>query len=264
MYEELYTSLPDPEKYLKRISYRDPVTHTQETLSKLVFAHQKAVPFENFDICELGRPIILETLHLYEKIIAHRRGGYCFELNAGFAALLAALGFEVWPILARIYRATFGEQPMPPMHRVNLVCIGDKKFFTDVGFGGPMPAGALILEEDILQDFWGIRYRFEKRPHNRWILFRETSEKIVEPMIGFAEAPSEPVDFLTPNYHCSTHPDSMFTKNRMANIRFDDGFASINSGQFHLVRGSEDVTWPIESKERELALLKEYFNIELG
>ena len=82
-------------------------------------------------------------------------------------------------------------------------------------------------------------------------------------MIGFTEAPSEPVDFLTPNYQCSTHPDSLFTKNRMANIRFDDGFASINGGQFHLVRGDEDATQPIESKEQEFTLLKTYFGINI-
>ena len=263
MYEELYAALPDPDRYLERIAFRGSVAHSQEALSGLAFAHQKAVPFENFDICELGRPIILEIQHLYEKIVLNKRGGYCFELNAGFASLLTSLGFEVWPILARIYRAAFGEQPMPPMHRVNLTCIGDKKYLTDVGFGGPMPAGALLLEEDILQEVWGIRYRFERRPHNRWILFRETSEKTMDPMIGFTEAPSEPVDFLTPNYQCSTHPDSMFTKNRMANIRFDDGFASINSGQFHLVQGGADVTRPVESKEQERSLLKDYFGIIL-
>ncbi|MCL1805615.1 MAG: arylamine N-acetyltransferase [Clostridiales bacterium] len=263
MYEELYAPLPDSGRYLERIGWQGPADLTKEALSGLVFAHQKAVPFENYDICELGRPIILETLHLYEKIVANRRGGYCFELNAGFAALLSALGFEVWPVLARIYRGPMGEQPMPPMHRVNLICIGEDKYFTDVGFGGPMPAGALLLKEGDLQEVWGVTYRFERRPHHRWTLFRETSEKVMEPMIGFTEVPSEPVDFLTPNYHTSTHPDSLFTRTRMANIRFDDGFASINTEKFHIVRGERDETTEIQSKEQEFALLKEYFGISL-
>ena len=261
MYEELYAPLPDSGRYLERIAWEGVVRQSQETLDKLVFAHQKAVPFENYDICELGRPISLEIPKLYDKIAVNRRGGYCFELNAGFAALLAALGFEVWPILARIYRGAFGEQPMPPMHRVNLVCMGGEKYFTDVGFGGSMPAGSLVLKEDVIQEVWGLRYCFERRPHHRWTLFRETSEKVREAMIGFTEVPSEPVDFITPNYHTSTHPDSLFVRSRMANIRFDDGFASINGEKFHVVRGGNEETIEIQSKEQESDLLKKYFGI---
>ena len=145
MYEELYEAIPGTEEYLKRIGYSGSAAHTQDTLSALVFAHQKAVPFENFDICELGKPAVIEIMKLYEKVVLDRRGGYCFELNAIFAALLQAMGFEVWPILARICRAAMGEQPTPPMHRINLVCLDGKKYFTDVGFGGAMPAGALVL-----------------------------------------------------------------------------------------------------------------------
>ena len=263
MYEALSAPIPDFGLYLKRIAYHGPLDHTREVLSGLVYAHQTSVPFENYDICELGRPISLETLHLYDKIVLHRRGGYCFELNASFASLLTALGFEVWPVLARLFRAPNGEEPTPPSHRVNLVCLGDQKMFLDVGFGGPMPSGALILEGNTRQEIRGFRYFFEKRPRNQWILYRESSGKAVEPMLGFAETPSEAVDFITPNYYTSTHPDSLFVRGRIANIRFEDGLASIGNGQFHLVRGGNDTTCPIESKEQETALLQEYFGITL-
>ena len=263
MYEELIASLPDHDQYLKRIAYGGPVAHTRDVLSALVFAHQKSVPFENYDICELQLPITLGIEHLFDKVVIRRRGGYCFELNAIFASLLTSLGFEVWPVLARIYRGTEGEQPMPPSHRVNLVCMDGQKYLTDVGFGGPMPAGALLLEEDTIQETRGVRYRFAKRPHHRWTLFRINDEEEVIPMIGFTEAPSEAVDFITPNYYTSTQPESMFVRTRLANIRFDDGFASIGNGQFHLVRADSDNTIPIESKEQEFSLLREYFGISL-
>ena len=263
MYEELTAPLPDHGRYLARIAYHGPLDHSQETLSELVFAHQKAVPFENYDLCELGRPIMLGIPDLYDKVVLRRRGGYCFELNAVFASLLTALGFEVWPVLARIYRAASGEQPSPPSHRVNLVCLDGRKYFLDVGYGGPMPSGALVVEEGAIQEIRGFRYFFERRPHNRWILFRENSAKENEPMIGFTEAPSEAVDFVTPNFYTSTNPSSMFVTGRIANIRFDDGLASIGNGRFHLQRGAEDADIAIESKEQEFALLKQYFGIDL-
>ena len=262
MYEELSAPLQDKGTYLQRMRYNGPPEVSAAALSALVFAHQKAVPFENYDICELNQPISLEIPHLYEKVAVQRRGGYCFELNASFAALLAALGFTVTPHLAMIHRGN--EQPSPPLHRINLVAIGDKQYFTDVGFGGAMPAGAVRLEEGPPQDVQGSKYHFEKRQNERWVLFRETSEKTIEPMISFSAYPSDPVDFIAPNYYTSTHPSSLFVRNRMANIRFDDGFASIGNGVFHLVRGGSDTTTEISTKAQEYALLEEYFGIKLG
>ena len=263
MYEAFTAALPDKERYLERIGYQGAVSHTQEALSALTYAHQTTVPFENYDICELGRPISLEIESLYEKIVVNRRGGYCFEMNAAYASLLTALDFDVWPILARLYRAQLGEEATPPLHRVNLVCMDGRKYLVDVGFGGPMPGGSLILVEDEIQEVRGTKYHFKKRPHNRWTLYRENSEGTIDPMMGFAEVPSEAVDFVTPNYYTSMNPESMFVRSRMANLRGEGGFATISNGQFHLVRGESDTTEPIESKEQEFAILKEYFGIVL-
>ncbi|MCL1849652.1 MAG: arylamine N-acetyltransferase, partial [Clostridiales bacterium] len=232
-------------------------------LSALAYAHQTTVPFENYDICELGRPISLEVEKLYEKIVLNRRGGYCFEMNGAFAALLTALGFDVWPILARLYRAPLGEEATPPSHRVNLVHLDGKKYIVDVGFGGPMSRGALLLEADTVQDVRGNLYHFEKRPHNRWALYRESSEGEIVPMLGFTETPAEPVDFIAPNFYTSTNPESMFVRGRIANLRRNDAHASISNGEFHQIRDGVDTTVAIESKAQEFAILEEHFGIVL-
>ena len=263
MYEALSAPLPDRERYLERIGYSGPVEHTQEVLSALVYAHHQTVPFENYDLCELGRPISLEIEHLYDKIVVNRRGGYCFEMNAAFASLLTALGFDVWPILARIFRAPNGIEPTPPLHRINLVCIGDHKYFVDVGFGGAMPAGAVALEDGAIQEVRGSLYHFKKQPLDKWVLYRETSEKAIEPMIGFTERPNEAVDFITPNYYTSMNPESMFVRGRIANLRSDDGFVTISNGLFRQVTQTGETSTPVESKEQEFALLKEHFGIVL-
>src|ERR1700756_3438129 len=68
-------------------------------------AHQMSVPFENLSI-HLGEPIRLAEADLLAKVVARRRGGFCYELNGAFALLLSALGFEVERVAARVYGGT--------------------------------------------------------------------------------------------------------------------------------------------------------------
>ncbi|MGH2914977.1 MAG: arylamine N-acetyltransferase [Solirubrobacteraceae bacterium] len=61
------------------------------SLAQLHRAHVTAIPFENLDpYC--GLPVSLEPDALYDKLVARRRGGYCFEQNLLFAAALIRKG----------------------------------------------------------------------------------------------------------------------------------------------------------------------------
>ena len=84
----------DIKAYLERINYRGSLEPTAETLRELQVAHLLAVPFENLSI-HAGQPIVLEDEALFAKIVERRRGGFCYEANGLFAALLRALGFPV-------------------------------------------------------------------------------------------------------------------------------------------------------------------------
>src|SRR5688500_17222542 len=99
----------DVARYLARINYSGPTVPTIETLLGLQRAHLYTVPFENLDI-GLGRPIQPEAAAIEEKIVARRRGGFCYELNGLFALLLRELGFRVTLLAAGVYsdkRGTF-------------------------------------------------------------------------------------------------------------------------------------------------------------
>ena len=84
----------DVDAYLHRINYRGSLAATAQTLRDLQTAHLLTVPFENLSI-HSGELIILDDDALFEKIVLRRRGGFCYELNGLFAALLRELGFEV-------------------------------------------------------------------------------------------------------------------------------------------------------------------------
>lgn len=73
---------------MKKLS-QDPVT----ALGQLMKAQLSSVPFENFDVI-LGRQsepfeeIQLDAEAFYKKIVEDNRGGFCFEQQATFIALL--------------------------------------------------------------------------------------------------------------------------------------------------------------------------------
>jgi arylamine N-acetyltransferase len=48
---------------------------------------------------------------LFEKIVIRRRGGFCYEANGLFAALLRALGFDVKMLSAGVANAEGGFSP---------------------------------------------------------------------------------------------------------------------------------------------------------
>src|SRR5690348_1148972 len=98
------------ERYLARIGYTGPIEPNADVLRSIHRAHMWAVPFENLDI-SLKRPIVCNEERFLQKIVNERRGGFCYELNGAFAALLRALSFDVNLLSARVPRGEAGDGP---------------------------------------------------------------------------------------------------------------------------------------------------------
>src|SRR5271154_1096827 len=113
------TSLDDgwTDDYLARLGLKRPASADLEALRQLQRAHLLAVPFENLSI-HLGEPIVLDQAALVAKVVQRRRGGFCYELNGAFAALLTALGYRVSMLSARVFGA--GGLPSPPFDHLTL------------------------------------------------------------------------------------------------------------------------------------------------
>jgi N-hydroxyarylamine O-acetyltransferase len=124
--------MADVQSYLARVGYKGPTSPTLETLRAIHYAHLLAVPFENLDIA-LGRKIALDEDSFIRKIAGRRRGGFCYELNGAFAALLHALGFRVTRLSARVARSDGGESP--EFDHLALRVDLDETWLADVGFG---------------------------------------------------------------------------------------------------------------------------------
>jgi N-hydroxyarylamine O-acetyltransferase len=111
--------------YLERIG-----ASRDSTLAELQHRHLVSVPFENLSI-HLGEEIVLESDALVHKIVERRRGGFCYELNGAFAALLTGLGHRVELLQARV-PSPDGAVGIPYDHLALRV---DGEFLADVGFG---------------------------------------------------------------------------------------------------------------------------------
>ncbi|MEU5390776.1 arylamine N-acetyltransferase [Streptomyces tibetensis] len=137
--------------YLRRLGAERPAWPTVDALRELHLRHLRAVPFENLSI-HLGEEIVLEEKRLLDKVVGARRGGFCYELNGSFGALLSALGYDVVLLAARVY-GDEGRLGIPYDHlalRVRTVDGGD--WLADVGFGAhshfPLAFGDRGEQED--------------------------------------------------------------------------------------------------------------------
>ena len=129
--------------YLRRVEYAGEREASPSVLEALHQAHATHIPFENLDIF-LGRAIELDLASLQAKLVAGRRGGYCFEQNLLFSSVLQAFGFAVTQLAARVRRGN--GVLLPRTHMMLEVEAGGRQWLADVGFGSdgllaPVPLG---------------------------------------------------------------------------------------------------------------------------
>jgi N-hydroxyarylamine O-acetyltransferase len=144
----------DAARYLERIGDRGPLAPTLEVLRRIHLAHLRSVPFENLSV-RRGEPIPLEEEKLFEKIVLRKRGGFCYELNGLFAALLETLGFRVARLAGRV-----GAEGIPFDHlalRVDL----EEPWLADVGFGDSFLLPLRLQAREPQEGGCGRRYRID-------------------------------------------------------------------------------------------------------
>ncbi|MBU6457640.1 MAG: arylamine N-acetyltransferase [Bradyrhizobium sp.] len=144
-------TLFDQKAWLQRIGYSGPLTPTLETLNRLIFAHSHSIAYETLDIM-LGRPPRLDVPALQHKMIASRRGGYCFEQNMLFRAGLRSVGYKITSLQGRVVRGLAIDAPRPAIHMLLKVELPDGSYLADVGFGNLAPTSALLLAPQIEQE----------------------------------------------------------------------------------------------------------------
>jgi len=243
--------------YLQRIDYQGSPAPTAETLRALHRAHLLAVPFENLDI-HLGRPIILDEKRLFHKIVERRRGGFCYELNGLFAALLRELGFDVTLLSARVYdNGDFG----PEFDHLVLLVQLEERWLADVGFGDSFRE-PLRLDEpgDQIQD--GCVYRIA-HDGTDWTMLERGEEGICDGY-KFTLQPRRLADFADMCHYQQTSPDSHFTQRRICSRATPEGRITLSDMKLIVSARGERRERLLDSQEEYAAMLREHFGIDLS
>ena len=238
-------------EYLRRINAPHPSRPDVASLAMLQIAHLKAVPFENLDI-HRGVKVVLDLEHVVHKVVDDHRGGYCYELNSAFAALLTATGYGVDLVSARVagedggFKQDFG-------HMALLVRAVDhnEPLLVDVGFGDSFTAplalisgserldrdrtvrlvdlGAGWLYQENRGDGWRAGYMFNTEPRH----------------IG---------DFAEMNRWQQTAPESHFTRGLVCSMLTEGGRTTIAGNTLIITRGGSRVERRLDPAEVGSAL----------
>jgi N-hydroxyarylamine O-acetyltransferase len=196
----------DLESYLSRVHYAGPRSAALAVLEELHLAHVRHIPFENLDIL-LGRPILLDLGALEAKLVHGGRGGYCFEQNTLFAAVLEELGFPVTRLAARVRSGT--TRLLPRTHMLLKVDMEGDAVIADVGFGGDGLLGPISLRgEPMRQSGWTYRIAREADLYVlQWL-----RDGTWQDLYAFTLEPHYLIDFEMANHYVSTHPSSRFVQ----------------------------------------------------
>ena len=242
-------------RYLKRIGLE-----SGGSLADLVRAHLRNVPFENLDIWQ-KIPLSLDPDDLFDKIVARRRGGFCYELNGLFAILLERLGYRV----ARYSAQVIGEGRVgPPFDHLTLGVRkpggGAVEQLVDVGFGEgprrPMPMAAGAELDDIAG-----RWRLEDAASGglRLTLVESSCKLPVGTGYEVDRTERKLEDFAEMFAHHQSSPDSPFTRGPRITRTFEGGRETLT--ETALVRWTTDnrETFEVDDFEKELVR----FGVEL-
>lgn len=242
----------DVDAYLARIGYAGPRQHDDQTLIGLHRAHMLAAPFENLDL-HLGGRNVLGQEAAYRKVVELRRGGWCFELNGAFAALLEALGFDV-RLMGALVHSEGG--PAPNDNHLCLRVAADHVWLADVGFGDNFSRPVLLDE------------RGDQRRDGRVYQLVEEGDRVTLTEDGVRRysfsLEARAIDHFVPeNERLQTDPQSHFVQNRICSLATERGRISLSG-----LRLIETVDG--RRSERELAddeewrgVLRDRFGIEL-
>jgi N-hydroxyarylamine O-acetyltransferase len=244
--------------YLERISYHGSLDPTAETLRSLQVAHLLTVPFENLSI-HAKEPIVLDDEALFTKIVEHRRGGFCYECNGLFAALLRGLGFDVTMLSAEVACADGGFSQ--PFDHMALMVKLNRRWLVDVGFGDsflePLP---LDDRSEQVQD--GRAYRLE--PDGTYLILGRGDNREWKPQYRFTLQSYGYDDFAEMCRYHQTSCQSHFTQKRICSRATENG-GRITLSEMRLIATSANGArqeQTLETAEEYAAVLRQRFGIE--
>jgi N-hydroxyarylamine O-acetyltransferase len=237
--------------YLTRIGAERPVRPDLDALRELHVRHLRTVPFENLSI-HLGEDIVLADEPLIAKIVDRRRGGFCYELNGAFGALLSALGYEVTYLAARVYGGGDG-----PGLLFDHLALKVGPWLVDVGFGDHSYYPLLIDERGDQEDPGGV-FRIAETPDGDLDIHQDGRHEY-----RLETRPRTLADFTSACWWQRTSPASHFTRSLVCSMLTDTGRVTLSGRTLKQTAGGEPTEQELSTDAEVLAAYRTWFGIEL-
>jgi N-hydroxyarylamine O-acetyltransferase len=243
-------------RYLERIGLNESqIRPDVESLRLLQRSHLLAVPFENLDI-HWERPIELDLERFYSKIVDDRRGGFCYELNGLFNALLRDLGFETRVISARVFSGT--EHGPEFDHAAVVVTIYGEEYLADVGFGA-FSAEPLKFIVDVEQIDSNGSFVVRHREDGYFEVLKR-DEGVWRSEYMFMSDSHELGDFAAMCDFQQYAPESHFRKGMLCSIMTENGRKTLTETTFIETKNGAKTEAPLKSRDEFYEML----NLEFG
>ena len=252
----------DLNAYLTRIGHDGPVSPDLATLRAITLRHPLAIAFENLNPLS-GRPVLLDTDSLQQKLVHGRRGGWCFEHNLLLGTALAATGYSVTGLAARVLWNVPAGVVRPRTHMVLLLDIDGQPYIADAGFGGLTMTGPLRLVTDVEQ----------QTPHEAFRLVQADEDYVVEARIRdewralyrFDLQPQARADYEMANWYLANNPQSHFTFTLIAARALPDRRYALSNANLAIHHRDGYTERRVLTSATELrAVLQDLFGIDVG
>lgn len=242
--------------YLSRVGLKPPLPPTLHSLRRLHVAHLGAFVFDNLEI-QRGGVVQTDLDSIERKFLGGTTGGYCFEQNTLFGAVLRELGYDVSPILGRV-----GSPERRALnHLVLRVEIDGQPWLADVGFGAEGLLEPLLIADGSEATQAGLSYTMRREGHH-WILSMHCGD-MSEQLYEFGDAPHTAGDIEIANYYTSTHPQSVFRRRLTIQRATPEERVILRTTMITRYRNGVRYDTPIEPSQVRAAA-RELFGIELG
>ncbi|MCY1538961.1 Arylamine N-acetyltransferase [compost metagenome] len=251
----------DLDAYLKRLGYLSAPPPTLETLRELQLRHTAEFPFETLSTM-LHAPVHVDPPAVQDKLLRQGRGGYCFELNRLFLLLLQALGFEARGLTGRVVMGGPEDALTARTHMLVLVTLDGTRYIADVGFGGMVPTGPLLLDSEAEQ----------ATPHEPYRLvlvdgtytLRAWVTGSWRAMYVFDLQVAADIDYTVGSWYVSTHPDSPFLGQLIVARTGHRLRKTLSNGSFAIHRlGEASERVQLRDVDAVLEVLRDEFGIQV-
>ncbi|NIK89986.1 N-hydroxyarylamine O-acetyltransferase [Rhizomicrobium palustre] len=247
----------DLDAYFARIAYDGPREPDLRTLAALHRAHLRAIPYENLDV-QFRRPVSLDPAAAFDKIVHGKRGGWCYEMNGLFGAVLAELGFKVTRCAGAVMRETMGAKAHAN-HLVLRVDVEEGVFLADVGFGDGAIDPIFLVTGPFSSH--GFAFSLSRPEENWWRLHNHKTGGAAS--FDFQLVAADEAALAERCLWLQSAADSPFVQNAVLQHHFAEGIWQMRGRVLRKLTPAGDTDYLVESAAEYVGALRDVFGLNL-